>query len=86
MSMLGREIEEQPDNVYGEWLAAAYRELLQDDESEPGLQTVEAVVSVSDGRAVRTRYERLLLPWRSSGGDRWITSQPILRMRRVITH
>jgi len=84
MSMLGREVEEQPDGVYGEWLASAYRELALDDEPEPGLQLVEAVVSSSGGRAVRTRYERLVLPWRSPGGDRWITSQPVLRMRRVI--
>jgi hypothetical protein len=87
MSMLGREVEEQPDGIYGDWLASAYRELVQDDEPEPGLQLVEAVVSSSaGGRTVRTRYERLLLPWRSPGGDFWITSQPILRMRRVIEH
>jgi hypothetical protein len=86
MSMLGREVEEQPDGIYGEWLASAYRELALDDEPEAGLQLVEAVVSSVGGPAVRTRYERLLLPWRSPGGDRWITSQPILRMRRVIEH
>jgi hypothetical protein len=45
---------------------------------------VEAVITQAGGRAVRTRYERLLLPWRSPGGDRWITSQPVLRMRHVI--
>jgi hypothetical protein len=86
MSMLGREVEEQPDGVYGEWLASAYRELFQDEEPEPGLQLVEAVIACAGGRAVRTRYERLLLPWHSPGGDRWITSQPMLRMRRVIAH
>jgi hypothetical protein len=86
MSMLGREVEQQPDGIYGEWLASAYRELALDDEPEPGLQMVEAVVSAAGGRSVRTRYERLLLPWRSPGGDRWITSQPVLRMRRMIEH
>jgi len=85
MSMLGRDVEEQPDGIYGEWLASAYRELAQDD-VEPGLHTVEAVVSSVNGKSVRARYERLLLPWRSPGGDRWITSQPILRMRRVIEY
>jgi hypothetical protein len=84
MSMLGREVEEQPDSVYGGWLASAYRELVQDDRPRPGLQLVEAVITRVGGRAVRTRYERLLLPWRSPGGDRWITSQPVLRMRHVI--
>jgi hypothetical protein len=85
MSMLGRDVEEQPDGIYGEWLASAYRELVN-DAVEPGLHTVEAVVSCVGGQSVRTRYERLLLPWRSPGGDRWITSQPVLRMRRVIEH
>lgn len=84
MSMLGHEVEDQPDMIYGEWLANAYRELTQDDEPEPGLQVVEAVISSGGGKSVRTRYERLLLPWQSSGGDRWITSQPLLRMRRMI--
>jgi hypothetical protein len=82
MSMLGRDLEQQPDAIYGEWLASAYRELAQDNDAEPGLQLVEAVVSSAGGRAVRTRYERLLLPWWSAGGDRWITSQPVLRMWR----
>ncbi len=86
MSMLGRELEEQPDGIYGEWLAVAYRELAEDGEVEPGLQLVEAVVTAPGGQPVRTRYERLLLPWRSPGGDRWITSQPMLRMRRTIGH
>jgi hypothetical protein len=86
MSMLGREVEEQPDGIYGEWLASAYRELAEEGAPEPGLQLVEAVVSSPTGRKVRTRYERLLLPWRSAGGDRWITSQPVLRMRRSLEH
>ncbi|MEI9983388.1 MAG: hypothetical protein WDN69_09410 [Aliidongia sp.] len=86
MSMLGRDVEEQPDGVYGEWLAAAYRELAEDETPAAGLQLVEAVIATPGGRSVRTRYERLLLPWRSPGGDRWITSQPLLRMRRLIKH
>lgn len=86
MSMLGRELEEQPDSIYGEWLAVAYRELAEDGAPEPGLQLVEAVVKAPGGKSVRTRYERLLLPWKSPGGDRWITSQPVLRMRRTIGH
>jgi hypothetical protein len=83
MTMLGRQIEDQPDTVYGEWLATAYRTLAQDTKPEAGLQLVEAVVAGADGRLIRARYERLLLPWRSPGGDRWITSQPLLRMRHV---
>jgi hypothetical protein len=84
MTMLGREIEDQPDAVYGEWLASAYRTLAQDTKPEAGLQLVEAVVTGSGGRMIRARYERLLLPWRSAGGDRWITSQPLLRIRHVV--
>jgi|HubBroStandDraft_1064217.scaffolds.fasta_scaffold00482_5 hypothetical protein len=84
MGMLGREVEEQPDPVYGEWLASAYRDLVHDERPGAGLQLVEAVVTCAGGRAVRTRYERLLLPWRSPGGDRWITSQPVLRMRHAV--
>jgi hypothetical protein len=84
MGMLGREVEDQPDAVYGGWLASAYRELVEDGQPKPGLQLVEAVIASSGGRPVRTRYERLLLPWRSPGGDRWITSQPVLRMRHVV--
>jgi hypothetical protein len=82
MRMLGQDVELQPDAVYGESLAEAFREFAFSDENRPGLQEVEAVITKTDGRLVRVRYERLLLPWKSRGGERWLTSQPLLRMRR----
>lgn len=84
MRMLGQDVELQPDTVYGESLAETFREFAFSDEKQPGLQEVEAVITKTDGRLVRVRYERLLLPWKSRGGERWITSQPLLRMRREI--
>jgi hypothetical protein len=82
MRMLGQDVELQPDTVYGESLAETFREFALNDANQPGLQEVDAVITKTDGRLVRVRYERLLLPWKSRGGERWITSQPLLRMRR----
>lgn len=82
MNMLGQEVENQPDRFYGESLALSYRDLWLDEEPPPRFQEVETVVdSAAEGKSIRVGYERLLLPWHSRGGDRWISSEPVLRFR-----
>jgi hypothetical protein len=87
MAALGRDVKEQPDDVYGTWMADIFRDFAREPEREPSLQMIDAVIaSPVNGNAVRVRWERLLLPWQTPGGDRWITSAPVVRMRRIINH
>lgn len=80
LQMLGRDIQDQPDSLYGEFLSQPYRDLATGE--EPSLELVEAVISPPGAPTVRSRYERLMLPWESSGGERWITTSAVPRARR----
>lgn len=62
---VGRELNEQPDRDYGAWMAEAYAETSWARRLR--LESVRAFVRTSAGTTLRTRYDRLLLPWR--GGD-----------------
>jgi hypothetical protein len=83
MQLLGRDIDDQPDGRYGAWISEPYRVFMHED--EPSLQLVEvAIPSRSSRQVVRARYERLLLPWQTAGGEKWITTNALVRMRRVV--
>jgi len=74
---IGRDLEDQPDRDYGVRTAQAYREAL--DEGEPRFEAVDAVIRAPDNRARRSRYDRLILPWRGSGNERFLTGVSVLR-------
>ncbi|HVJ52773.1 MAG TPA: hypothetical protein VM689_09940 [Aliidongia sp.] len=84
LQLIGRDIDEQPDSQFGSWIAGPYRAFIR--EEEPSLQLLEvAIPSRSSGRIFRARYERLLLPWQTPGGDRWISANALVRVRRVVS-
>ena len=58
---LGACVSKQPDPVYGSWVAESVLEVAHYD--EPLFETVEADVVLPAGDRVRSRYQRLLLPW-----------------------
>jgi hypothetical protein len=84
MRLLGLDIGEQPDRSFGTWLSEPYRVFTR--EAAPSLQLLEvALPSPNSSDVVRARYERLLLPWQSPGGDKWISTHALVRMRRVVS-
>lgn len=79
----GRHIEDQPDRNYGQWVASGYRDALA--RFDPKLETVEATISTrSRAETRRSRYHRLVLPWRSAAGDRVVTSVSVLERTAIV--
>ena len=60
-SSLGECVSKQSDAVYGGWVAECVLEVAHYD--EPVFETVEADVVLPAGDHVRSRYQRLMLPW-----------------------
>lgn len=74
---VGRDLEDQPDREYGRRIALSYREALED--GQPRFEAVDAVIRVPGHDARRSRYDRLILPWRTSDNERFLTGVSMLR-------
>jgi hypothetical protein len=75
-SVIGRDIWEQPDPSYGHLVAEAYAKTYRSN--EPRLEFVEAAIRTPGCPLRRSRYERLLLPWRSRGAS-FVSAVSVLR-------
>ena len=75
-SVIGRDIREQPDGRYGRLVAQAY--MRAHASRTPRLELVEAVIRTPGRPLRRSRYERLLLPWRLNGGT-YVSAVSVLR-------
>jgi len=75
-SVIGRDIWEQPDPSYGHRVAEAYANTYRSN--EPRLEFVEAAIRTPGCSLRRSRYERLLLPWRSRGAS-FVSAVSVLR-------
>jgi hypothetical protein len=64
---IGRDFDDMPDRDYGAWVAEAYHEVLW----SRGLRvdSVRASVRTSASSTLRTRYDRVLMPWRRKGDE-----------------
>ena len=76
LSVIGCTLDDQPDAEYGEWLAAQYNAVVET--GRPALDYVTATIQPAGGAARRSRYERLLLPWRTGNGRVIVTCASIL--------
>ena len=74
--MLGHDASWQPDPQYGQTAAMAYGETHK--AQKPRLEFVEALIRVPGCPPRRSRYERLLLPWRR-GGSQFVSVVSVLR-------
>src|SRR5690606_1829596 len=74
--IIGQPIDYQPDKEYGTWAAAQYDALLET--KQPRLDYVEARIHQPSGEMRKSRYERLLLPWRSPAGKPIVTCASVL--------
>lgn len=80
--IVGRELNEQPDRDYGAWVAEAYAETSW--ARRPRLESVRAFIRTSAGTSLRTRYDRVLLPWRGDGDDLYVMCLSIRREVPVV--
>ena len=76
LGAVGRDLEEQPDPAYGVRSARGYHEVAA--LGQPRLEQVDAVIDVPGRPVKRSRYDRLMLPWRSRG-ELFVCGASILR-------
>jgi transcriptional regulator with XRE-family HTH domain len=82
ISLVGRTLDEMPDADFGRWLAEGYAETLF--YQLPRREGVLADIRAPDEKMMRSRYERLLLPWQSRR-DRFVLSVSVLERRHVVS-
>jgi hypothetical protein len=76
LRMIGRDFADTPDPDYGAWVASAYLEASA--VGRPHLHSIRARVRSSAGKTFRTRYDRMLMPWRRAG-DSFVMGLSLLR-------
>jgi hypothetical protein len=66
---IGERVENQPDKDYGAWVSEFYKNVART--GQPRYDHVTAAIQVSPGkrRFFTSRYERLLLPWKTSSDE-----------------
>jgi hypothetical protein len=60
---IGRDLHDQPDKQYGEWVAEAYAQAAWDHRAR--VDSCRASIQTSTTGLLRARYDRVLLPWRT---------------------
>ncbi|GGF23254.1 hypothetical protein GCM10011611_31700 [Aliidongia dinghuensis] len=80
--LIGRDLSDQPDSTFGHWAAKPYYEVVRSAAAR--LDLIEAVIRPPNGPSLVSRYERLLLPWRTSAGDFWVSGTSLNRSRRAL--
>lgn len=80
--MIGRDIDDVHDRDYGACAARGYDESIASD--APRLQAIRATVRLSATAAIEGRYDRLLLPWIGSGGERFVMGVTLTREHRRV--
>jgi hypothetical protein len=82
---VGDKVEDQPDKEYGAWVSEFYRSVA--GSGQPRHDLVSAAIRWEDepGKPFRvSRYERLLLPWRTPLDETFVTvSSRVLRNRSL---
>ena len=70
---IGERIENQPDKEYGAWVAEFYKSVAST--GQPRYDFVKAAIQLAPPKKglFVTRYERLLLPWRTSSAEVFVT-------------
>lgn len=76
MQQIGSTIEDQADAEYGRWLADQYHAVVES--GRPALDYVTAQIHPESGPGRRSRYERLLLPWRTNDNKVVVTGASVL--------
>lgn len=69
----GEEIVNQPDREYGYWVSEFYKSVARTGQPRYDRVTATILVELAPPGAYRTRYERLLLPWKTSTREVFVT-------------
>jgi hypothetical protein len=64
LSLIGRDVENLPDQRYAAWAKRGYLEVLANH--APRVDAVRATIRTIDGATLRSRYYRLTIPWQSA--------------------
>gem|GEM_PF-827457 len=75
-NVIGAPIDHQPDADYGRWLARQYGKVVES--GKPSLDYVTASIRSDGDQSRRSRYERLLLPWRTADNKLLVTCASVL--------
>jgi hypothetical protein len=67
---IGERVEDQPDKSYGQWVSQFYKSVAST--GQPRYDYVTAAIRRPPGTFV-TRYERLLLPWKTPSDEVLVT-------------
>lgn len=74
---VGRPFDDQPDRRYAAWVHTDYLQAMVS--SQPVFHFIDATVASEPNQRRRFVYERLILPWRTKGGDVLASSFSIRR-------
>jgi hypothetical protein len=80
--IVGRDIDDMPDREYGAWMSESYRKVAHDRRLR--VESCQARIRKSSATTVSVRYDRVLIPWRSKGGDLFTMCISIEREKPVI--
>lgn len=70
---IGQQIENLPDKDYGAWLAEYYKSVAATGQPRYDVVTATIEKSPPASEAYRTRYERLLLPWKTPSEETFVS-------------
>lgn len=84
IKIIGKPFIEHNDG--GHMHAASRSYLATDKAGEPRLELAEATIDPPNGPPRHLRYERLLLPWRSPGGDHFVSTISFVRSKTLTLH
>lgn len=73
LNLIGDRVEHVPDKDYGGWAAEFYKNVA--GTGQPRFDCVTALIQ-GGARPYRTRYERLVLPWRTASDEVFLTVSP----------
>jgi hypothetical protein len=73
LTVIGDRVDNVPDKEYGGWAAEFYKNVAST--GQPRFDCVSANIQGRDG-PYRTRYERLMLPWRTTSEEVLLTVSP----------
>jgi hypothetical protein len=66
---IGERVENQPDHDYGEWVSEFYRSVARTGRPRYDLVSAAIRTPSREGALFVSRYERLLLPWKTSSDE-----------------
>ncbi|MGO8915717.1 MAG: hypothetical protein ACLQJR_07410 [Stellaceae bacterium] len=80
--LVGRELGDDYDQGYGSWVAETYARALS--QRRLHLASIDATFSVAEGRSIRARYDRALMPWTGRSGELFVLGISINRSLSVV--